>query len=425
MVFSGRPSRACHACRVKRLKCDRVKPGCTQCARKRIECPGYRHTNELRIRDETESVARKVLKPARAKGDLFQGSQPDIPYPDVSIATRQHLHFGSLSILNTATDNNAICYFMSSYIVSCPFQEYLPGLYARCNLDEDALSSSVRAASFATFAQRSGHPGYMAEGGRSYVLALSRTNAALANPTTALLDQTLASILLLGVFESTVFPGAKSPKEWTTHLLGASKLLQLRRLKQFKSDAGPQLFTHTANNIRASCIQREVDLPADFQAVYDKARPFLDPKDPGNRIGLILEEAVRIRARLSNLTDDTLYDLFYEAAIIERKAAAFMKDDNPELAYTIRSKENTPSWAYLNIAYHYKSHRASKHCNTVRMIRLFLLEVMSAGASLAAKEMQNQTDTKSSTERVRDLSYIAAFKEDAFELYWRKIFPFL
>lgn len=211
-------------------------------------------------------MARKALKPARAKEDLLQGSQPDIPYPDVSTATRQYLHLGSLSILNTATDNNAICYFMSSYIVSCPFQEYLPGLYARCNLDEDALSSAVSAASFATFAQRSGHRGYMARGGRSYALALSRTNAALANPTTALLDQTLASVLLLGVFESTVFPGTKSPEEWTTHLLGASKLLQLRRLKQFKSDAGAQLFTHTANNIRASCIQREVDLPAEFQA---------------------------------------------------------------------------------------------------------------------------------------------------------------
>jgi hypothetical protein len=47
------------------------------------------------------------------------------------------------------------------------------------------------------------------------------------------------------------------------------------------------------------------------------------------------------------------------------------------------------------------------------MIRLFLLEVMSAGASLAAKAMQDQTDTKSPTKRVRDLSYIAAFKKDA------------
>jgi hypothetical protein len=62
---------------------------------------------------------------------------------------------------------------------------------------------------------------------------------------------------------------------------------------------------------------------------------FFDSKDPANRIGPILEEAVRLRARLSNLTDDILYDLFYEAEIIDRKAAAFIKDGDPELAYTI------------------------------------------------------------------------------------------
>lgn len=284
-------------------------------------------------------------------------------------------------------------------------------MYARCNQNDDVLSSAVSAASFATFARRTGNQDYMVRGSKIYALALSQTNAALANPTTALLDQTLASILLLGVFESTVFPGKRSPEEWTTHLLGASKLLQLRGLRQFKSDAGAQLFTHTANNIRASCIQREVNLPAEFQVLNDEARLFLHPKDPGNKISSIIEEAVRIRARLSNISKDVLYDIFHDVSLIERKAAALLKND-PELAYIIRSKEDTPSWAYLGISYHHKSYRAAKHCNTVRMIRLFLLEVMSAGASLADKDIQDQINTQSSPKRIHELKYFASFKEN-------------
>ena len=362
-------------------------------------------------------MARKSLRPARAKDNLLQSSQLHVPDPDVSTAAETRL-LGSLSILNSAADHSALCYFMSSYIVSGPFQEYLPSMYVTCKLGEDTLSAAINAASFATYARQTGHWGCMDRGRRSYTLALSRINIALTNPTTAVIDQTLASILILGIFESIVFPGARSPEEWTAHLLGASKLLQLRGSEQFESDFGAQLFSHTASNIRASCMQRFVNLPAEFQTLNDNAKPFLNLKDPGNRMSPIVEQAIRIKARISNYSRDRgiLYEVFHEAAVLEQEAAALIKDDDPELGYTIRSKEKTPPWAYHGIAYHYKSHRATKIWKTLRMVRLFLLEVMSAGASLAIERMRNQTDTKASSKNSRDLSYFMAVKEDAHRL---------
>lgn len=361
-------------------------------------------------------MARKARKPARVKEESPPTSQLDIFEPDVSTKAGPGLHLTSLSILNSTTDHNARCYFLSSYIVSCPFKDYLPSMYARCRPGEqDVLSSAISAAAFATFARRTGHRGYMDKARGSYSLALSQTNAALAHPATAVLDQTLASVLLLGVFETTVFPGARSPEEWTAHLLGACNLLQLRGMEQFRSHSGTLLFSHVASNIRASCVQRYVNMPAGFPALYERARPFLNPKHLANKTGPMLEKTVRIKARLSNLTNDKdiLYGLFDEAVALDQEAAALLNNGDPELAYTIRPKEDTPAWAYRGIAYDNKSHRASKVLNTARMVRLFMLELMSAGASVAMAKLQNRTDTKYAGQETRDCCYFAAVKENA------------
>lgn len=429
MVFSGRPSSACHACRVKRLKvrwrtatvtfasnacqCDQIRPGCTQCSRKEVACPGYRSAFELRLRDDTDRVVRKAQSLERATADLLHSTQLYVLDSDLASVSETRL-VASSSILNSGADYSAVCFFMSSYIVPGPFQEYLPSMYARCRLGDDTLSAAINAASFATYARQSGHRGYMHRGRRSYTSALALINTALANPASAVLDQTLASILLLGIFESIVFPGARSPEEWNAHLLGAAKLLQLRGPQQFESEFGAQLFSHTANNIRASSMQRFVSLPAEFKLLNDEATPFLDPKDPGNRIGPIVDKAIRIKALISNYSRDrgVLYDVFDEAAVLEREAAVLIKDDDPELGYIVQSIEQTPSWAYHDISYHYKTHRASKICNTLRMVRLFLLEVMSAGASLAIERLQNRTGTRNDGQDARDTSYFTAYKQD-------------
>ncbi|KAF2104722.1 hypothetical protein NA57DRAFT_70929 [Rhizodiscina lignyota] len=313
-----------------------------------------------------------------------------------------------MATLNTATDYDAVCYFMSSYILSCPFQDYLHSLYPTCRLGkDDALSSAITTASFATFARRTGRRAYMDRAERNYGLALARINAALTDPATAVLDQTLASILLLATFEATIFPGARSPEEWTAHLLGATRLLQLRGLDQFQYETGRHLHNHITNNICASCMQRMVDLPAEFQAWCDKAGPFIDPKYHLREFSTILQKAVSFKARLwARLEKDraVLYDLFYEAVALEQEASALMKDDNAETAYTIQPKESTPPLAYKDIAHHHKAPRAAKHQNTLRMVRLFMLEVMSAGASIATKEMYSQPDT---------IRYFESVKENA------------
>jgi hypothetical protein len=336
-------------------------------------CPGYRDISELRVRDETDRVARK-----------FNEQKP----PRVFSA--------ALSTMNTITDHDVVCCFMSSYILSCPFQDYLPSLYPTYKPDEDdALSAAILTASFATFARRTGHQAYLDRASRSYAIALAYTNAALEDPATAVLDETLASILLMAVFEGTIFPGAQSPEEWTAHLLGAIRLLQLRGLAQFQHDTGRHLYSHIWNNMCASCMQRMVRLPVEFQAWDSKAVSFLGPNYRLRQFSTIMQKAVSFKARLwARLrTDrDILYDLFHDASALEQEAATAMNDAGPEFVYTALPKESTPSWAYNGLAYRYKSHRAAKHQNTIRMVRLFMLEVMSGGALVAIGKLCDQPD---------------------------------
>ena len=43
----------CVTCKLKRLKCDEEKPGCQQCARRKVECGGYKKDFKWRPFEET------------------------------------------------------------------------------------------------------------------------------------------------------------------------------------------------------------------------------------------------------------------------------------------------------------------------------------------------------------------------------------
>ncbi|KAM0251258.1 hypothetical protein ACHAQJ_008291 [Trichoderma viride] len=296
---------------------------------------------------------------------------------------------------------------MTSYITTSPFSGYLQELYVSAPAADDALSSAIYAASFATFALRTGNDEYLNKGRSRYSLALSQTNVALQDSKIAVLDRTLAAVLLLGLFESTVFVGRASPVEWTMHMAGALKLLQLRGLQQFKSNVAHQMFVHAANNIRTSCIQREISVHNELLILNESAMIFFDPKDPSRRFGAILDKVASIRARIrssSLLLEPQNYDILREALNLDHEASELMNNSDNNLAYTIRPIEDTPSWAYIHTACHYPNFRVAKLWNAVRMIRLFLNEIIWDIASKAMRKTIKSTTMNSELEKFTDLA---------------------
>ncbi|OIW33198.1 hypothetical protein CONLIGDRAFT_163898 [Coniochaeta ligniaria NRRL 30616] len=60
MVYCGKASKGCQHCRTRRIKCDKLRPDCSQCVRAGKQCPGYRDQLSLMFRDENTKVIQKA-----------------------------------------------------------------------------------------------------------------------------------------------------------------------------------------------------------------------------------------------------------------------------------------------------------------------------------------------------------------------------
>ncbi|PNY28461.1 Uncharacterized protein TCAP_01619 [Tolypocladium capitatum] len=337
----------------------------------------------MRLRDETNRVARRVERAWKPKP--LPLSSPGVPAKQtgasscstVSVSSSCYREPRPGHALPQAAGDIAMVYFMTSYIVSSPFEGYLPGLCAPGAL-VDALSSAVAAASLATLALRVRSARFMEVARRKYALALHQTNSSLAVPESAVLDKTLAAVLVLGLFEAVVFRGGQSPTSWTAHTFGAMELLQLRGPQQFKSDVARRLFAQASNNIRTSCIQRSVEVPAAFLAFSDEVGSSLDPKDLAVRLAPIIDRVASIKARSSTAPDP---NLVHEALDLDRQIVSFAAGLEEEMLCTVRLQADKAPWAYRGTACQYPSLRVAKFWNAIHMLRMFLVSFISDGIS--------------------------------------------
>ncbi|CAH0038548.1 unnamed protein product [Clonostachys solani] len=283
----------------------------------------------------------------------------------------------------------ALDFFMCSFIYASPFEPYLPQLYGM-NHSTQAVLPAIHAAAFATFAQRTRDENLMKKARANYATALLHTNKSLSSPRSSLLDETLISVLLLGLFEAVVFKGGQSPESWTAHTLGAVQLLRLRGADQFRSKTARQLFTQTITNIRTSCIQRRVAVPQEFLDLVKEASPFLDPGHPCIQIGPILDQAASLRSRVAAGT----VDVVHAALEVDQGAIALCELIEPNMRFTPRSSEMSSRWAYLTVEYNYLTRRHAKVWNTIRMIRMFMNKTIWVHSSLSLQHTFQPGETE-------------------------------
>lgn len=90
MVNTGRPSRACGACRERRVKCDETRPVCRKCIRTGRECPGY--MTGFKLRDQTQETILKATMKRGRRG-----------IPGASLMQQQQQHQGNKKKSPTTT----------------------------------------------------------------------------------------------------------------------------------------------------------------------------------------------------------------------------------------------------------------------------------------------------------------------------------
>lgn len=113
-----------------------------------------------------------------------------------------------------------------------------------------------------------------------YAKALQFTNEALKSPTEATKDDTLAAIVVLGMFEVIAAIDDQSNEAQDAHVMGAGALIALRGPQQLKSPRGRRLFMQVITHLITISIRSGVRLPQHISDMLREPPTDHDKSDP-------------------------------------------------------------------------------------------------------------------------------------------------
>ncbi|PWY79519.1 hypothetical protein BO94DRAFT_174429 [Aspergillus sclerotioniger CBS 115572] len=253
MVYRGKPSLACERCRPRRLKCDQAKPSCSQCIRAKVDCPGYRAGLECKFRDQSRDVIRKAQRQAQRESDTTirkRASNETRFVDDPSPAP--------WSALSHPMEELAKGYIFVNYIAPGNRGAYMPYLSTLTkHLGNSAVNDALSAAGLAALSNIYMSPRLMSTARQYYMSALSQTGHALNTTALCKKDATLASVVLLGMFEVMACSDGLFITRWMKHLDGAATLIETRGSEQLTQPEGLLLFSQLRAQIILSHIYRQ------------------------------------------------------------------------------------------------------------------------------------------------------------------------
>ena len=202
-------------------QCDQKVPACGQCTKKGKRCPGYRSEADLIFRVENDHAASLVAgrksrrkpsppppshRPTRpSPGPVIQNSSELVQRPGPVVSYGEPDQPPNFRALLPTIGERASCFFIANYIlqssdISYGFMEYLPSLVGYQS--GSMLSTVIECLGLATMSNLAGSQAQATIAARrKYGEALSMVNRALQTPHVVTEDQTLLSVMLLGVYE--------------------------------------------------------------------------------------------------------------------------------------------------------------------------------------------------------------------------------
>jgi hypothetical protein len=188
-------------------------PRCSKCASSGWLCPGYLNPLDFLIRDQTVEVINKscALKSRKTTKDKFTPLAKEPPCAH-SASTRSFPEAGSLSPRRDVllpVYSNPIDFFMVNYVsqATCNAEftslgsfDYLPALYSDSPKDS-MMNMIISALGLVRLSNISSNAGLLLSARRLYAKVMRLCNAALSDPSEATSDCTLATVMLLVLFE--------------------------------------------------------------------------------------------------------------------------------------------------------------------------------------------------------------------------------
>ncbi|KAF2106100.1 hypothetical protein BDV96DRAFT_694361 [Lophiotrema nucula] len=260
MTNTGRPSRACTACKRRKVKCDEKRPKCHSCQRLNIEC-AWKEVSFIRQQNQWAEVLveRRVQKGQKRRN-------PDILKAGISIPKQ----------LQVGPEIYAISRFYSNYAYTsgtCPFLYLLAPLYDDTRAPA-CLHYVVPAVALASAARQLKRRDLMTDAHRYHGRAIKALGKGLSDPEVVKHDGTLITVFLMGLYESLVCEregdGCISNQ---AHNPGRLAILRLRGPSQLRSKSGRNLFTLLRHEQLVASFTGEGDLKDEFSTWMSEHYP--------------------------------------------------------------------------------------------------------------------------------------------------------
>ncbi|GAB1320260.1 hypothetical protein MFIFM68171_10470 [Madurella fahalii] len=252
MVYCGKASQGCQSCRARRIKCDKVRPQCTQCIRVGKSCPGYRDQLSLMFRDEST----KVIQKAHAQWGVTEASELGEPSSSSPPATSPSAIRGRSSVSGAATSRSqyitragpksplggppgrslprelspttvdkAIQFYLDHYVIGLP-DEPKAGqeLQTQRWVHADATRDIMAAVGLAGLSNITGDKQMNTLARQHYGSALQNISSSIRDVARLDLEIVLRSVVMMAMFE--IVRGRDEPVSTArTHIMGGAAIL--------------------------------------------------------------------------------------------------------------------------------------------------------------------------------------------------------
>ncbi|KAF2166933.1 hypothetical protein M409DRAFT_54695 [Zasmidium cellare ATCC 36951] len=363
------------------FQCDAAKPTCSQCRRAGRKCSGYRNLDELRLVDQSTEVSSKVRKSKR------KTAQPPLGYevessPSSSSATSEELvEVNSVvSAFPTASfwlEGNAKNIFFQQYTCGPDKSEldFANSVY-RSRQTTGMLESIITALGLVALPKENRNMAMMNLASRKYLSALQQTQTALLEPRRAKSDETLATVLLLGLHELVAVDDHPSDRSrLSVHLNGAIKLLELRGDHQLTSFCNSRMYDRACTQIMYTSIMSRRPMPSAMLKVSRGLRHQMHQEEISGAD--LLEMSARLCLALNAVdraaTIEDHVSIFHALVALENEIVAWENSLSWRFDVSKQPIEN-PDKSFLRFQESYLNRLAGSSRNRYRCVRIVINE---------------------------------------------------
>ncbi|CAI7662993.1 unnamed protein product [Penicillium crustosum] len=249
--------------------------------RAQVDCPGYRDPLDWNFRDQSEDVIRKSQQPRRKRATASRSSTATTS----TISTTP-----TSSVQDVTPPRNSLIYPIQELARAHLFVNYMSGgpsgghmsyllPLMKDSRNSPVLTTALAAVGLAALSNIRLSPRMMLQARKEYTTALSQTNHALRDHVLSKRDDTLAAVVLLGMFEVMTCSDGSFMYRWIKHMDGARKIIEHRGSEQLTRPEGLGLFTNLRAQISISQIYQEKYSSPTMTQLTEEAKQYRDPDD--------------------------------------------------------------------------------------------------------------------------------------------------